>query len=125
MGYYIRAQLYMSADSPHYFAASSALNHAGANVEVKTLGELRRRLDSAAISAPLGTIVRTERVYRMTRGYEPDKPRSGSTDQEAILELVDKGAFYDPKTGKSRPPRWSKITREQAFGTSRDRRRRR
>ena len=113
MGYYFRGRLQTSSDSPDYFAISGALSRSGFFDEVKTIGELRRRLDAAALSMPVGTMVSTERVYRMTRGYEPDKPRSGSVDREQRLVLVDKGSFYDPRTGKPRRPHWRTVERDQ------------
>ena len=115
MGYFFTAKLYMSSESPDYWSASSALHSSHANDEVKTFGELRRRLGNAVTyGMPDGAVVRTERVYRMVRGYEPGKPRSGSTDQEKYWTLADRGSGYDPKLGRARPPRWKEITYEQA-----------
>lgn len=120
MGYCFRGHLRTPADSPDYFAASGALSRAGFFQEVSSLAELRKRLNSAVPFLPVGTEVLVERVYRMSRGYEPGKPRPGSTDREERLVLADKGAFYDPKTGKARPPKWRKVERDKSRRSSRD-----
>lgn len=109
MGYYFRGSLRVPADSDHYYSTSGALSRAGFFREVSSLARLKKSLLDAAPFVPVGTEVGTERVYRASRGYEPGKPRSGSVDREERFVLVDKGAFYDERTGKPRPPRWRKV----------------
>lgn len=108
MGYFFKGSLRIPADSPDYYSSSGALSRAGFFSEIKSRAELLKRLNSAASQLPIGAEVTIERIYRMVRGYEPGKPRPGSVDQEQRLVLVDRGSWYDPKTGKPRPPKWRK-----------------
>jgi hypothetical protein len=110
VGYSYSSKLWTPSYDPDYWTMSGVLSRAGAFEEVKTSSELKRRLESAGSHLPIGTLVRTFRIYHATRGYEPGRPRPGSIDQEKDLELVDRGSFYDPKTGRPRPPRWRRTT---------------
>lgn len=108
MGYYFKGTSLLPADSEDYWKANSALGREGFFSEVKTFSELKRRLERASPFLPLGMRVKIERVYRMVRGYEPGKPRSGSVDQETVLRLKRAYAGYDPKLGRARPAQWVK-----------------
>lgn len=54
----------------------------------------------------IGTEIRIDKVYRAKRGYEPGKPASGSTVASYRYRLAALGSFYDPKTGRPKPPHW-------------------
>lgn len=104
MGYYFKGDYRGYSGDDAY----QALAKAGFYREVKSLGELKKRLASVELDLPIGTKVKISRVYRMVRGYEPDKPRSGSVDQETVYRLDAHGSFYNPKTGKPKPAKWTK-----------------
>lgn len=76
--------------------------------EVPIKAEVMHRLNQIATLVPIGSEFKIEKIYHMSRGYEPGKPRPGVVAEERI-RLVDAGAWYDPKTGKPRAPKWRKV----------------
>ncbi len=107
MGYYYRGDV--RADVSTLGDGYGDLSRAEFFRETKTKAEVKKRLLSASIRLPLGTIVSIFRVYRISRGYEPGKPRSGSEDQHEYLKLAAHGAWHDPKTGKAKPAKWVRV----------------
>lgn len=91
-------------DSPLYGKVMGT----GFHSEVDSPVEILKRLNTVERDLPIGSQFRIEKIYRMTRGYEPGKPRSGSVMQTTYLELLEHGHWYDPKTGKAKPARWKK-----------------
>jgi len=62
----------------------------------------------ASVGLPVGTEIAVEKIYRMSRGYEPNAPfRSGDVAEYWLYRLTDEATWYDPKTGKPRPNKWT------------------
>lgn len=67
-------------------------------------------VSSSSAGLPVGSVMKIEKLYRMTKGYEPGAPfRHGDLAEVWTLRLKAHGDWYDPKTGKAKPPKWETI----------------
>lgn len=92
----------------------ATLARSGFFADTNSKAELRKRLETASDKLPVGLRVRIDTVYALDRGpgaWAKAMKRQheyGATLHREVLELVDRGAWYDPTTGKARPPRWKR-----------------
>ncbi len=113
--YYVGSQstfLPFDPATPGGTAPYSALYRTSFNREVGSKAEVLKHLQSVSRDVPLGTEVVVRKVYRQKRGYEPNAPfSSGGIAEEETYRLVEHGSFYDPATGRPRPPKWVSVER--------------
>jgi hypothetical protein len=94
------------------YPAYAALARSGFFKETTSKAEVMKRLLSVSNELPIGAKVKIEKLYRATRGYEPNaKFSSGQSAEEETLRLAEHGSFYDPKTGKPKPAKWVRLSR--------------